>query len=426
MSTKMKCKKCGRIAESKYKHVLQSCKGDILMEQKTSKNTKLLLVINTIRKIIDIFLGPFLTAYLFKVAVENIKIISIYNIFSYIAIAIIALIIGRILKNKYEMQIFRIGMISKFIQLAILIILGDNVVNYIWILAIIAGFSTETWSFPLNLFSSRLVSNDEKKNFVVYKIILNNLVKVLIPFLLGSIITVKNFETTAMIILILSFIQILLSFKMKFKRENNNENKKLNIIKEVNHIRNNKKLQRFYMIKFFKGMAYEGALDTAVTLLIIMSFNSDFSLGVITSIISLLAMLSSYAYKRIKNQEKMKLLIIVSFIIILISSIMLVFITNQYTIVGYNLIFAFFLQFIMVVEEIQTLKFTNSDVINDLNRVETYVLLEMFLNAGRIISYILLFIVGIYNNLYLLEILIIFLVISIGAETINLIKFNKE
>lgn len=396
------------------------------MEQRMSKNTNLLLVINTIRKIIDIFLGPFLTAYLFKVAVENIKIISIYNIFSYIAIAVMALIIGKILKNKYEMQIFIIGMISKFIQLAILIILGDNVVNYIWILAIVAGFSMETWSFPLNLFSSKLVSNDEKKNFVVYKTILNNLVKVLIPFLLGSIISIKSFETTTIIILILSFIQILLSFKMKFKMENNNENKKLDIIKEVNHIKNNKKLQRFYMMKFFKGMAYEGALDTAVTLLIIMSFDSDFSLGVITSIISLLAMLSSYAYKKFKNQEKMKLLIIVSYVIILISSIVLVFITNQYTIVGYNLIFAFFLQFIMVSEEVQTLKFTNSDVINDPNRVETYVLLEMFLNVGRIISYILLFIVGIYNNLYLLEILIIFLVISIGAETINLIKFNKE
>lgn len=44
----------------------------------------------------------------------------------------------------------------------------------------------------------------------------------------------------------------------------------------------------------------------------------------------------------------------------------------------------------MVSEEVQTLKFTNSDVINDSNRVETYVLLEMFLNIGRIISYILL------------------------------------
>lgn len=397
------------------------------MEQRMSKNTNLLLVINTIRKIIDIFLGPFLTAYLFKVAVENIKIISMYNILSYIAISVVALIIGRILKNKYQMQIFRIGMISKFIQLAILIILGDNVVNYIWILAIVAGFSMETWSFPLNLFSSKLVSNDEKKDFIVYKTILNNLVKVLIPFLLGSIISIKTFETTTIIIFILSFIQILLSFKMKFKIQNNKESKKLDIIKEVNHIKNNIKLQRFYKMKFFKGMAYEVALDTAVTLLIIMSFNSDFSLGVITSIISLLAMLSSYVYKKFKNQEKMKLLIIVSYVIILISSIVLVFIiTNRYTIVGYNLIFAFFLQFIMASEEVQTLEFTNSDVINDSNRVETYVLLEMFLNIGRIISYILLFVVGIYNNLYLLEILIIFLVISIGVETINLIKFNKE
>lgn len=396
------------------------------MEQRMSKNTNLLLVINTIRKIIDIFLGPFLTAYLFKVAVENIKIISMYNILSYIAISVVALIIGRILKNKYEMQIFRIGMISKFIQLAILITLGDNVVNYIWIMAIVAGFSMGTCSFPLNLFSSKLVLNDEKKDFIVYKTILNNLVKVLIPFLLGSIISIKNLETTTIIIFILSFIQILLSFKMKFKIQNNKESKKLDIIKEVNHIKNNIKLQRFYKMKFFKGMAYEGALDTAVTLLIIMSFNSDFSLGVITSIISLLAMLSSYVYKKFKNQEKMKLLIIVSYVIILISSIVLVFITNRYTIVGYNLIFAFFLQFIMVSEEVQTLKFINSDVINDSNRVETYVLLEMFLNIGRIISYILLFVVGIYNNLYLLEILIIFLVISIGVETINLIKFNKE
>ena len=395
------------------------------MEQQISRNTKLLLIINTIRKIIDIFLGPFLTAYLFRIAVENIKILSIFNIFSYIVIAVIALIIGRILKNNYEMQIFRIGMISKFIQLVILILLGDNVVNYIWILAVISGFSMETWSFPLNLFSSKLISNNEKKNFVVYKTVLTNLSKVLIPFLLGSIISMKSFETTAIIILILSFIQILLSFKLKFIRTNS-ENKKLNLIKEINLIKTNKKVKRYFMMKFFKGMAYEGALDTAVTLLIIISFNSDFSLGIITSIISLLAMISSYIYKKVKNQDKMNILIIISCIIILLSSIILVFITNQYTIIGYNLIFAFFLQFIMVAEEVQTLKFTNSDIINDSNRVETYVLLEIFLNAGRIISYILLLIVGIYNKLYLLEILIIFLVLSIVGETFNLIKFNKE
>ena len=395
------------------------------MKQKMSKNANLLLIINTIRKIIEIFLGPFLTAYLFKVAVENITIISIYNIFSYMALFIIAIIIGKILKNKYEMPIFRIGMISKFIQLLILIIIKDNIVNYIWIIAIIAGFSMETWSFPLNLFSSKLVTNNEKKTFVIYKTILNNLVKILIPFLLGSIITIKSFETTAIIILILSFIQILLSFKIKLDKQNNKSNKKLNIIKEINHIKQNKKLKKFYMMKFFKGMAYEGALDTAVTLLIIISFKSDFSLGIVTSITSILAMFSSFIYKKINNLKTMKIIFILSCTIIFISSILLVFVTNSYTIIAYNIIFAFFLQFIIIAEEVQSLKFTNSNVINNTNVVETYVLLEMFLNVGRIISYILLLIVGIYNNLYLLEILIIFLVISIIMETINLIKFDK-
>lgn len=394
--------------------------------KKISENAKLLLIIHTIRKTIDIFLGPFLTSYLFKVAIDNIQIISLYNIFSYIVIAVIALIIGRILKNKYEMQIFRIGMISKFIQLLIIIILGDNVVNYIWVLAIIAGLSTETYAFPLNLFSSKLVSNDEKDEFIVYKKIFKDLANTLIPFLLGSIISIKSFQTTAIIILILSFIQIVLSFKLKYNRESSNKIKKLDLINQINLIKNNKKLQKFYIMKFFKGMAYEGALDTAVTLLIIMSFKSDFSLGIITSIISILVVASSYIYKKIKNIEKKHLLIMISCVIIFLNSVILVFITNEYTIVAYNIIFAIFIQFIMITEEVQTLKFTNSEVIDDSNRVETFVFLEIFLNAGRIISYILLFIVGIYNSIYLLEILIILLGLSIVAETINLIKFNKE
>jgi len=396
------------------------------MERKISKNTKLLLVINTIRKIIDIFLGPFLTAYLFEIVVENIKIISIYNIFSYITIGMVSAVIGRIMKNKYQMQIFIIGMISKFVQLVVLIFLSNNIEQYIYLFAIIAGFSMATWSFPLNLFSSKLVLNSEKRIFIGYKIILNNLVKVLLPFLLGTLISTQSFKITAIIILLLSLVQILLSFKINFKSINNDKKEKLNLMGEINHIKSNKNLQRFYRMKFFKGMAYEGALDTALTLLIVISFTTQFSLGVITSITSLLAILSSYICERIETKEKLKKLVIISYMTILLSSIALIFLTNQYTVVVYHLIFAFFLQFIMIEEETQTLKYTNSKDINDFNRVETYILLEIFLNIGRTISYILLFLVGIYNTLYLIGTLIVFLLLPIGAEVIDLIKFNKE
>ena len=397
-----------------------------IMNEKLNENTKLLLIINTLRKIIEIFLGPFLTAYLFRVAIDNIQTISIYNIYSYVVIALIALLIGRILKNKCEMPIFRLGMISKFIQLMIIVILGDNVIHYLWILAFVSGLSTETWSFPLNLFSSTLVTHNEKNSYVVYRTMLTNLTKILTPFLLGSLISMKNFQTTAIIILILSFIQIILSFKLKLEKQEKEEKQTLHLVEEFKKIRKNDNLKRFYRIKFFKGMAYEGALDTAVTLLIIMAFQSDFSLGIITSFVSILAMISSYLYKRFSNTNKVKSAIIFSCIILLLTSIILVFVTNQHTIIGYNLIFAFFLQFILVAEEIQTLKFTNSNVITDDNRVETYIYLEFFLNAGRVVSYALLFIIGIYQSLFLLEILIIFLVLCIIAEAASLLKFREK
>ena len=110
-----------------------------------SNNTKVLVAVNTIRKIIEIFLGPFLTAYIFKVSTDSIISVSLYNIFSYIIIALFSFVVGVLIKNKYEMLILRIGMISKFIQLIILTLLGKKIINYIWLVAIIAGFSTITW-----------------------------------------------------------------------------------------------------------------------------------------------------------------------------------------------------------------------------------------------------------------------------------------
>ena len=96
-----------------------------------SNNTKVLVAVNTIRKIIEIFLGPFLTAYIFKVSTDSIISVSLYNIFSYIIIALFSFVVGVLIKNKYEMLILRIGMISKFIQLIILTLLGKKIINYI-------------------------------------------------------------------------------------------------------------------------------------------------------------------------------------------------------------------------------------------------------------------------------------------------------
>ena len=166
-----------------------------------SNNSKYLIVVHVVRKVIEIFLGPFLMAYLFKISTDSITTVSLYNIFAFVVIGIFAVLVGSIIKNRYEMLLFRFGMIFKLLQLIILVAIGKRIVKYIWLVAIISGASTITWYFPLNLFSSTLVQNNEKKEFTIYKTILSNLVCIILPVVFGSIIDNHSFEKTAIIVL---------------------------------------------------------------------------------------------------------------------------------------------------------------------------------------------------------------------------------
>ncbi len=385
-----------------------------------SKNAKLLIIINSIRRIIDIFLGPFLTAYFFKLTVDNIKVISIYNILCYFIIMITSFIVGYIIKNKYKLTMFRFGMIMKLIQLIILVILGKNIINHLLLVAIISGISTITWAFPLNLFSSLLVDNKEKKDFVVYKLVFTNIINVIIPFIFGTLITINSFEKTLIIVLILSLIQIFLSFIIDYKEDNNNY--KFNLFQEYKKLKKDNNVKLLFKSDLLLGLTSEGALDTLVTLMIILSFNSDFSLGIITSVSYMFGILSAYLCKRV-NDKNIKLIVYIASIIPLICTVVLLFITNKYTIIGYNVIYAFFIQIISIIKSTKTLRITNSSIINDSNRSESYILFEFFLGLGRIISYVLLLIIGLTNNIYLLKILIIVLtscIILLGRNVLRI------
>ena len=390
-----------------------------------SSNSKRLIIIYEIGKIIEIFLGPFFTAYIFKISTNSITIVSLYNIFSYFIIAFLAVLLGIFIKNRNEMIVFRLGMISQFFQLLIVVFLGKRIVKYIWIAALISGLATITYYLPHNLFSSILVPNKEKKEYSVYKNMLTSLVRVVIPIVFGAIISENSFEKTAIIVLILSIIQILASFKLEYKKSHDKP-KHFKLIENYKKLKKNKNVMELFKTTLYFGMTADGALKTSITLLIIIAFKKDFSLGIITSLIYILSIFSSYLCKKIIEIKKIKIAIYISGLIPLLSTIILLFITNKITIVGYNIIYAFFIQIITVIKEVKTLKITDSSTINDSNRTEVYVLIELFLGIGRIISYVLLLIVGLLNSILLLKILIIFLSLCILFSGIHLIKIDID
>ena len=70
--------------------------------KKKKLEENVIIAIDCLKKIMVLFLGPFLTAYFIKVSNSSAVDLSIYYIFSYIILALGSLIVASIIKNKFR------------------------------------------------------------------------------------------------------------------------------------------------------------------------------------------------------------------------------------------------------------------------------------------------------------------------------------
>ena len=89
------------------------------MEEKIKRKSEanIIIVIDALKKIMTIFLGPFLTAYFIKTSNESMVDLSIYYIFSYLLLGIGSFIVASIVKNKFRIGMFRLGVVFNFIYI---------------------------------------------------------------------------------------------------------------------------------------------------------------------------------------------------------------------------------------------------------------------------------------------------------------------
>lgn len=174
-----------------------------------------IITIGAIKKVMQVFLGPFLTAYFIKTSTESITSLSIYYIFSFILLALSTFFAAKIIKNKFRIGMFRVGVILNLIYIITIIILKQKIVNHLFLISMLYGISSGLYWLPYNLFSINKIDNQNRTRYMVKSKIIILLVGVLCPVLLGSIISTTNYELTAIIISFISIIQIILSFILK-------------------------------------------------------------------------------------------------------------------------------------------------------------------------------------------------------------------
>ena len=297
--------------------------------KKKKLEENVIIAIDCLKKIMVLFLGPFLTAYFIKVSNSSAVDLSIYYIFSYIILALGSLIVASIIKNKFRIGMFRVGVILNFIYILTIIVLKENIVNHLAIISILYGASSSVYWFPYNLFVINKIDNNHRVEYSVKSKIISSIISIICPILLGSIITATNYELTAIIILFISLIQIILSFLIK--PEKNNNTSEFNVKETWLKLKKNDQIRNMSIAEFFIGMnVSDGALEILMTILIFNSFKTNLNLGIITSTTTILSMIAVNLYGKIYKNKDDRKLILISSIIPVLSVFLLLFSKNFY------------------------------------------------------------------------------------------------
>ena len=393
-----------------------------MINKKVEEN--IIILINAMKKIMVVFLGPFLTAYFIKTSQESIIDLSIYYIFSYILLAIGIFIVASIIKNKFRIGMFRIGVILNFFYIMSIIILKEKIINNLWLISILYGISSSAYWFPYNLFVINKIDNNTRTEYTVKTKIVSSIVGVLCPILLGSIITVTNYELTAVIILFISLIQIILSFMLTPEQENNLP--RFNLKNTWNKLKNNKQIRKTFIVEFFIGMnVSDGALEVLMTILIFNSFKTNMNLGIITSITTVLSMIFIHAYGKLYKNKDDKKMIIISSVLPVISVLILLICKNNITIIIYNVCYVIFTSLLTLTREIRLFNLSDSYIVDKNNQSEFFALREGMLNCGRVFGYLMLLVAGLSRSQVTLNIVMVLLTLSILIMGFNIKKIEK-
>lgn len=395
------------------------------MKKKIKSEQNIIIIMDAIKKIMTIFLGPFLTAYFISTSTNSILNIAIYYIFTYATMALSTLVVAALAEKRKRIKIFRIGIILNFIYILIIILLKEKIINYLPIISILYGISASCYYFPYNLFIINKVKNTERTNYMVKLFITISVVGILFPIIFGSIITITNYILTAVIVLFISLIQIILSF---FITDNHNGDlEEYNLKKAWLELKKNKQVINCLAGEFFIGMNIcNGALETVMVILILNSFKTNINLGIITSIATLLSILVVKIYGLIYNKRDDKKVIIISSIIPVISLIIFLILKTNTTVIIYKFSYVIFAEILSLVRKIKIFNLSNSKIVNKSNQCEFNAIREVTLNIGRVTGYTLLLLAGLTQSAVVLNIVTIILTLSLLVMSINLTKVKKN
>ncbi len=251
------------------------------MKKLTESNT--LVILTALKTTIETFAGPFLAAYFVSSTMESLSLLVKYYIILYTICAVISPLVAGFGKRGKLHRAFSLGIMFGFFSILFIVIMKEKLPSYYYLLALLYGIGEQFFYYPFNIFVIEKVEDEEREKFENSRVLATKITAILIPVILGGIISSSDFPRTAIIILFLSAAMVGFSFNIK-KVEYSS---KLDFKSAFKALKKTESSRSLMLFEFTQGM-YGILTGFVFPALVFMNNRSNTGLGFITSLSSLL------------------------------------------------------------------------------------------------------------------------------------------
>lgn len=163
------------------------------------------------------FINTFLVAYFLEVTDDNISKIALYYLTVHAIRFIGSLVVGEHIKKHPEItkQVLSLSVITRAVFILFIVVLKENIVNsYVWVASIYAVSEVLYWSTHEMMYIG-LTNNNNRKEFVSAKKVLDKIINVMAPLVLGTSIEMASFNDIAIYVFLLALIEIAITLWIK-------------------------------------------------------------------------------------------------------------------------------------------------------------------------------------------------------------------
>jgi len=383
-------------------------------------NYKVLFSLRTLKNILTNFVDSFLVLYFLDISDRNIVPLGTYKLVAIIAIYSVIFLTRNFSKSKNRANLMRIGIVLDFVYFLTIILLKDKVVNYIYFVGLLYGLEEGFYYSVYNILESDGITNEERAKFAGTYTAIESILSIIFPLIFGSLISATGFLKSLTVVFIIVIVRIILSFT--YKDNNVPKSNKTNMKKYFELTNKDKRFKQMYKVEFLNGIVYsEAAFSYIVTIYIIKVFSDSFSLGVFTSIFSVITFVIGILFAKFINKKYYSSAIKISMVFTIISLFLMIFRCNAVTIILFNLFQTISKKLKNLITGNNQANLSNYSKIAKEYKTEYWLANETSLVIGRIISSSVFILLAYLDTTIMIILYAVFLILF----AINSIKLQK-